>query len=65
MIYAKAVKIAIEVMQKEKKAHAFDANLYLRFNVRNPTAESAYRRTQELDQAISVLRGQPALDLFK
>jgi hypothetical protein len=63
MKYPAAVKIAIQAMQKEKKAYVFDANLYEKFGVRTPSAENAYKQVSELDEAIAALKGQPALNL--
>lgn len=63
MKYPAAVKIAIQSIQKEKKAYAFNANLYKKFDVRTPSAENTYKRVCELDEAMAALKGQPVLNL--
>jgi len=63
MKYPAAIKLAIQAMQSEKKKYAVDSNLYRLYGVRTPTAENAHKAYCELDEAISVLKDQPALNI--
>lgn len=63
----KAIKLAIEAIEGEIKRLNVDANLYQLADARYPAAIRAFKRRNDLHQAIDVLKSPIAIqmDLFE
>lgn len=62
MKHARAVKLALECIEQERKRLAIDANLYAQGLADTPTARAAYDRRRELATAAEVLGQRPLFE---
>lgn len=51
----KALKVAIEAMQNQRRKYAFDRNLGIQLQLTNPTSRNAIKQYEDLTTAIEIL----------
>lgn len=57
MTLSRAVKAVEHSAKLEMQKFAFEANMYQRYKIDDPTFVNAYNRREELRQAIRLLKG--------
>lgn len=55
---SKAVRVAIECMEQQKKHYSVGKNLHEKLHDNNPSSVNAYTKFMEIEEAIKILKDE-------